>query len=337
MNKRYRAIILIAGLLTGPVIRGADAVTGAGATFPYPLYEKWFAAFQKRFPEALIRYRAIGSGSGIEALSRHEVDFAGSDVPLTDEQLAALPGKVRLIPTVMGAVVPIYHLNGVLEDIRFTPEVLAGIYLGRITRWDDGALRAINRGVALPARKIVVVHRSDRSGTTFIWTTYLSKVSREWNESVGAGDTVGWPVGGSGDGNEGVADAVAQTPDSIGYVEFIYALQHQLSYGWVRNGAGQFVQANLTTVPAAAADFAASIRDDFRVSIANAPGRDSYPIASFTYLLVPDQFQDPAKRKLLSDFLVWMLTSGQKQCAALGYAALPPEISERALKIEQNR
>jgi phosphate transport system substrate-binding protein len=329
-----KTLVLVTILIAGGV-QGADSLAGAGATFPYPLYQKWFAAFEKRFPETSIQYRGSGSGSGIEALSKGEVDFAGSDIPLTDDQLAAFPGRVRMIPTVMGGVVPVYHLEGIVEDVRFTPEALAGVYLGKITRWDDPVLRAANRGIPLPARKISVIHRADRSGTTFAWTTYLSKVSSDWKQNVGAGDDVKWPVGESSMGNEGVARAVAATRDSIGYVEFIYALQNRLSYGMVRNRAGRFVQADLTTVPAAAADYAASIRDDFRLSITDAPGRDSYPIASFTYLLVPTEFADQSKRQRMTEFLGWMLTSGQKQCAALGYAALPPEIADKARRIAE--
>lgn len=313
----------------------AATLTGSGATFPYPLYEKWFASFAKKAPDVTIDYRAVGSGSGIEALAKGEVDFAGSDIPLTNAQLAALPGKVRMIPTVMGGVVPVYHIEGVVEDVRFTPEALAGIYLGKITRWDDPALKAANRGIALPPRKIAVVHRSDRSGTTYVWTTWLSKVNGEWKTDVGAGDAVAWPVGTAGAGNEGVTQLVAQTPDSIGYVEFIYALQNRLSYGLVRNRAGRFVQADLTSVPAAAADFADVIRDDFRRPIVDAPGANSYPIASFTFLLVPQEFKTPEKKKAMSDFLNWMLTSGQKQCAALGYAALPDVIAEKARQLSQ--
>lgn len=337
MIKRYHTIVLLAGLITGGGLADDEIITGAGATFPAPLYQKWFLSFAKKFPGASVEYRTIGSGSGMEALARGEIDFAGSDVPLSDAQIAALPGRVRMIPTVMGGVVPIYHLDGIVEDIRFTPAVLAGIYLGKITQWNDPALRAANRGIALPARNIVVVHRSDRSGTTYIWTDYLSKVSDEWKTRAGTGDMVAWPLGISGSANDGVAETVARTPDSIGYVGFIYALQHRLSYGWVRNNAGRFVQADLTTVPAAAGDFADSIRDDFRISITNAPGRDSYPIASFTYLLVPEEFRNPSKQKIMTDFVLWMLTSGQKQCAALGYAALPPVISEKVRRIEQSR
>ena len=321
-----KKLILVS--LVAVTLQAADVLVGGGATFPFPLYEKWFVAFEKKFPGATIQYRSGGSGYGMEALSKGEIDFAASDVPLSDAQLAGLPGKVRMIPTVMGGVVPIFHLDGVLDDVRFTPEALAGIYLGKITQWNDPVLKAANRGIALPARTIAVLHRSDRSGTTFIWTSYLSDVSKEWKEKVGAGDSVTWPVGAVAEANEGVAKAVAGTPDSIGYVEFIYALQNRLSYGSVRNRSGKFIQADLTSVPAAAADFASSIRGDFRVSILNAPGRDSYPIASFTYLLIP-QIQDPAKRKVMDDFISWMLTSGQRQCAALGYAALPAEIAAK--------
>jgi phosphate transport system substrate-binding protein len=304
-----------------------NALTAAGATFPYPLYQKWFAAFAEKSPGVTIAYSAVGSGAGIEALRKGEVDFAASDMPLPDDQLAALPAHVRQVPTAIGGVVPIYHIEGLNHDLRFTPEVLAGIWLGRIRRWDDPLLKQANRGVALPGREIVVAHRADSSGTTFIWTDYLSAVSDAWKAGPGRGAEVGWPVGIAARGNEGVAELVENTPDSIGYVEFIYALHNQLSYGEVRNRAGRFVEAGLATLAEAASSASSS------KSIVNAPGAQAYPIAAFTYLLAPEKLTDAGKQETLSEFLRWMLTTGQKECAALGYVALPPKIAERALQL----
>jgi phosphate ABC transporter phosphate-binding protein len=310
----------------------SERLTAAGATFPWPLYQKWFDAFAGNSPGTAINYSPVGSGAGIEGLRRGEVDFAASDMPLSDDQLATLPVRVRHIPTAVGGVVPIYHVDGVSRDLRFTPEILAGIWLGRIRRWDDPLLRETNRGVALPGRDIAVVHRSDGSGTTFIFTSYLADVSDAWKSGPGRGAIVTWPAGVGASGNEGVAELVQKTPDSIGYVEFIFALQHQLSYGAVRNRAGRFVQADLTTLTNAAvgASFPGA---DLRVSIVNAPGAHSYAIAAFTYLLVPEKLAVAGKQEALSAFLRWMLTTGQKQCASLGYVALPPRIAERALEL----
>lgn len=316
--------------------RAADALNGAGATFPYPLYEKWIAAFQARIPTLTIGYRAVGSGAGIELLKAGETDFAGTDAPLSDEEMAALSRKVVHIPTVVGGVVPIYHLDGLVRDLRFTPQVLAGIYLGKIKRWNDPQIKAANYGIALPARDIVVVHRSDRSGTTYVWTDYLAKVNEDWGKQEGSGASVKWPVGRGAEGSEGVAQAVRSTPDSIGYVEFIYAVQAHLSYGMVRNASGKFVQADLNSLPAAAVagDFGdKGDKHDLRISITNASAPRAYPIAAFTYLLVPRKFADPEKAKSMAQFLDWALTSGQKQSAALGYAALPDEIAKRALDV----
>jgi phosphate transport system substrate-binding protein len=303
-------------------VRGGAALTAAGATFPYPLYQKWFDSFG-----ADIRYSAVGSSAGIEALRKGAVDFAASDMPLSDELLATMPFKVRHVPTAIGGVVPIYSVAGLAQDLRFTPEALAGIFLGRIHRWDDPVLKAANPRVALPAREITVVHRADGSGTTFVWTNYLSAVSDAWKSGPGHGLTVEWPAGISAQGNEGVAELVRKTPDSMGYVEYIYALQNQLNYGSVRNRAGRFVQASLETLTAAAA----SMPGDVRAPIVNAPGANAYPIASFTYLLIPERPADTPQRETLDEFLRWMLTSGQKECAALGYASLPAAVAQRAL------
>ena len=313
-------------------LHAAGTLTGAGATFPAPLYEKWIATFQAKFPGMAVTYRAIGSGAGVEALRKGEADFAATDAPLSDEQLAAFPTKVRHIATTVGGVVPVYHLEGQPRDLFFTPEILAGIYLGKIKRWNDPLLRAANRDAALPAREIVIVHRSDSSGTTYVWTDYLSKTSAEWRSAVGVSTSVRWPAGMAAEYNEGVADLVAKTPDSIGYVEFIYALESHLSYAAVRNASGRYVQADLASLSAAAAAFQPAQNQDFRASITNAGGPRVYPIAAFTYFLVPEKFADPAKAKIMSEFLNWVLTSGQKQSASLGYVALPDILARQALQ-----
>jgi phosphate transport system substrate-binding protein len=324
---------LVLGMLFGVLsLRAGSALVGAGATFPYPLYQKWIAGFGERLPEAMIDYRPIGSGAGIEALRRGEVDFAASDAPLSDQQIAAFPQKVRQIPTVVGGVVPIYHLDGEVRGLRFTPEMLVGIYLGRINRWNDPRLKAAGGGIALPGRDIVVVHRSDSSGTTYVWTDYLSKVSPEWRSSAGAATDIAWPSGVGAVGNEGVAERVGKTPDSIGYVEFIYALRKHLSYGAVRNASGRFVSADLDSLPAAATGFKPSGAGELSRSITNAPGSRAYPVAAFTYFIVPEVFADAAKARLMSQFLRWTLTVGQKQSAALGYAALPEQVAKQALE-----
>jgi phosphate transport system substrate-binding protein len=316
------------------VLQAADdsnvTLNGAGATFPYPLYQKWIASFAQKFP-VTINYRPTGSGAGIQALRKGEVDFAATDAPLTDQQISTFQPPVRHIPTVVGGVVPIYHLDGVIRDLHFTPEILSAIYLGKIRRWDDPLIKSANRGISLPSKDIVVVHRSDGSGTTYIWTDYLAKISPEWKASVGSGAEVKWPLGMSASGNDGLADLVSKTPNSIGYVEFIYALQAHLSYGSVRNSAGRFVEANLNSLSLAAAAFTPAGENDLRASITNAPGAGAYPIAAFTYFLIPQTFSTTAKAKVMASFLDWALTSGQKQSAALGYAALPEATARRAL------
>jgi len=301
-------------------------LNGAGATFPYPIYSKWFNIYQQVDPSVRFNYQSIGSGGGIKQITEQTVDFGASDGPMSDEQLSAAPGHLMHFPTVMGAVVLTYNAEGVPSGLKLTPEAIAGIFLGKITKWNDPALAAANPGVNLPARDIVVVHRSDGSGTSFIFTDYLSKVSKEWNNRVGKGTSVNWPLGLGGKGNEGVTGLVKQTPFAIGYVELIYALSNELPYADVKNLSGTFVKPSLDSVTAAAAGFAQSMPDDFRVSITNAPGADAYPISGMTWLLVYEKQKDAEKGKKLVQFLDWMMREGQKNAAALGYAPLPEAV-----------
>ena len=310
----------------------AQNINAAGATFPYPIYSKWFDEYHKLHPNIQINYQSIGSGGGIRQLLDKTVDFGASDGPMTDEQLQQAGFKVLHFPTVLGADVPSYNIPGVTAELRFTPEALAGIFLGKVTKWNDPAIAGPNPGVKLPAEDIVVVHRSDGSGTTYIWTDYLSKVSSEWQSKVGKNTSVNWPVGLGGKGNEGVAGLIKQTPNSLGYIELIYAVQNSISYGTVKNAAGEFVKASLAGVSAAAAGAAKSMPEDFRVSITNPPGKDAYPISSFTWLLIPAQIQDAAKKTAIKDFLGWMLTSGQQFCEPLAYAKLPKEVVAKEQK-----
>ena len=315
-------------LLIGMPAPAQLLINGAGATFPYPIYAKWFDEYRKVNPQAQINYQSIGSGGGIRQLQAGTVDFGASDSPMTDEQIAQANGKVLHFPTVLGAVVVTYNLAGVKSELSFTPEALAGIFLGTVTKWNDPEIARANPGIRLPADNMVVVHRSDGSGTTFVWTDYLSKANAAWKSKVGAGNSVNWPVGLGAKGNEGVSGLVKQTPNAIGYVELVYAIQNKMSYGKIRNAAGVPVKADLKGVTAAAAS--AVVPDDFRVSITNAPGKDAYPISSFTWLLVPARIQDPQKRKILTDFLRWMLANGQKLAEPLGYAPLPTAIAAEA-------
>jgi len=300
------------------------------------MYSKWFSEYHKLHADIEINYQSIGSGGGIKQVTEGTVDFGATDGPMNDEQLAEFKTKrncdVLHFPTVMGAVVPTYNIPGVAADLNFTPEALAGIFLGKITKWNDPAIASVNSGVKLPNADIVVVHRSDGSGTTFIWVDFLAKVSPEWKEKVGVKTSVNWPVGLGGKGNEGVAGQVKQTENSIGYVELIYAVQNKMSYGKVKNPAGAFVKADLASVTAAAAGAAANMPEDFRVSITNAPGKAAYPISSFTWLLVPNKIQDPAKKKAVTGFLTWMLGPGQAQGEALSYAPLPKAVVAKELK-----
>jgi len=327
--------VLLAGVLLFPLgVAGADAllVNGAGASFPYPIYSKWFDEYHKKFPDIQINYQSIGSGGGIRQVLVGTVDFGATDGPMTDGQLGQAKTKILHFPTVLGADVPTYNIPGVTGELNFTPEALAGIFLGKVTKWNDPAIAGANRGVNLPAADIVVIHRSDGSGTTYIWADYLSKVSEEWKTRVGKGMSVNWPVGLGGKGNEGVSGLVKQTPNSIGYVELIYAVQNNLPYGRVRNSSGSFVKADLASVTAAAAGAAKSMPDDFRVSITDPPGKNAYAIASFTWLLIPSEIQDAKKREVLVGFLRWMLTEGQKHAAPLAYAPLPKEVVDKEMK-----
>lgn len=327
-------LVLSLMLISLPSAQATDPVliNAAGATFPYPIYSKWFDDFHKANPGVQINYASVGSGAGIGQLQAGTVDFGASDMPMTDEQLAQAKVKVLHFPTVLGAAVVTYNLPGVSAELKFTQKALAGIYLGTITRWNDPAIAKANPGVSLPNADIVVVHRSDGSGTTFIWTDFLGKASSDWASKVGAKSSVNWPVGLGGKGNEGVSGLVKQTPNSIGYVELIYAVQNKMSYGWVQNAAGQFIKADLASVSAAAAGAAKTMPDDFRVSITNAPGATAYPISSFTWLLIPVQIQNAAKRDAIKLFLNWMVTSGQASVEALSYAQLPKAVQAKELK-----
>jgi phosphate ABC transporter phosphate-binding protein len=309
----------------------AVSIRGAGATFPAPLYQMWFQSIQQQRPNEQITYDAVGSEAGIRLLAEGKVDFATSDMPLSDERMAQSGTMLQHFASVLGAVVPIYNLAGVVRPLNFTPEVLAEIYLGKIKRWNDPKIRAANHGVTLSESEIVVVHRSDGSGTTFVWSDFLSKVNPEWGSAVGRGSELKWPVGIGAEHNEGVAATVKQTPNAIGYVEMVFALQHQLSYGAVRNAAGAFVRADLASVREAASSAAAHMTSDFRVSITNAPGKDAYPITSFTWLLMPKNLLDASRQSVLHQLVEWVLTAGQKQCSELGYAPLPSEVVAREL------
>jgi phosphate transport system substrate-binding protein len=301
-------------------------ITGAGATFPYPIYSKWFSEYNKMHPNVEVNYQSIGSGGGIRQLSSGTVFFGATDGPMTNDQMLAAGFRIMHVPTVLGGDVPVYNIPGVSAELRFTGPLLADIFLGKITKWNDPAIRAVNPGVNLPADDITVVHRSDGSGTTYIWVDYLSKVSPEWKQKVGVATSVNWPAGIGGKGNEGVAGLVKQTPGSIGYVELIYAIQTNISYGSVQNQAGQFVRATTETVSNAAAAAARNMPKDFRVSITNAPGKDVYPVSSFTWLLVQESPKDVQRSRILLDFIHWALTDGQKYAPELGYAPLPKEV-----------
>ena len=326
-------MLALAGtLLVGVPFAGAQQITGAGATFPAPVYQKWFGEYHTLHPEVQINYQSIGSGAGIQQLTSGTVDFGASDMPMTDEQISKLKAKAFHFPTVMGAVVPTYNVAGLGQDFKFSGEALAGIFMGTVKKWNDPLLAKENKGAKLPNEDIVVVHRSDGSGTSFVWTDYLSKVSPEWKNKVGANTSVSWPVGLGGQGNEGVAGTVKQTPNSIGYVELIYAVQNKMDYGSVKNAAGEFVKASLESVSEAAAGAAKNMPDDFRVSITNAPGKKAYPISSFTWLLIPAQIPDAGKSKSIKAFLQWMLADGQKIAPTLDYAALPKEVVAKETK-----
>jgi len=348
MRKKLRFTILVASsalllscfitfrsLTSSPLLAPMPALvtlTGAGASFPYPIYSKWFSDYNKLHSDIQINYQSIGSGGGIKQLLSGTVDFGASDAPMTDEQLGQARTKILHFPTVLGAVVPSYNITGVTQELNFTPEVLVGVYLGRITKWNDPEIAKSNKGVNLPGEDIVVIHRSEASGTSYVWTDYLSKVSTEWESKVGRSTSVKWPVGLGGKGNEGVTGLVKQTPGAIGYVELLYAVQNNIPYGKVRNSAGVFVKADLAGVTVAAAAFSKSMPEDFRISITNAPGKAAYPICSFTYLLVPTKIEDAGKKQIIKNFLTWMLNDGQKDAEPLSYARLPKEVVAKELK-----
>jgi phosphate transport system substrate-binding protein len=329
----FLAVLAASGILWA---EGVLSINGAGATFPYPMYSKWFDEYHKKNANLQINYQSIGSGGGIKQVTEGTVDFGATDGPMNDDQLKAYQEKhgfgILHFPTVLGAVVPTYNITGVDATLNFTPEALAGIYLGKITKWNDPAIAAPNKGVKLPGEDIVVVHRADGSGTSYCWTDYLSKVSDEWKTKVGKGTSVNWPVGLGGKGNEGVTGTVKNTPNSIGYVELIYAESNKIPYGNVKNAGDTFVKASLTAVSAAAAGAAKDMPDDFRVSITNAPGKASYPISTFTWLLIPEKFSDAAKRDAIKGFLKWALADGQSYAESLSYAKLPKEVVAKEVK-----
>jgi len=338
MKRAASFLICLCALVLAPFAHGQGtlSINGAGATFPYPMYSKWFDEYHKQKPNLQINYQSIGSGGGIKQVTEGTVDFGASDGPMNDDQLKAYQDKhgsgILHFPTVLGADVPTYNIPGVQAELNFTQDALAGIFLGKITKWNDPIIASANKGVQLPNSDIVVIHRSDGSGTTYIWTDYLSKISDEWKTKVGKGTSVNWPVGLGGKGNEGVAGLVKQTPNAIGYVELIYAIQNNMPYGRVRNSSGAFVKADLAGVTAAAAGAAKSMPDDFRVSITDAPGKTAYPISSFTWLLIPMKFSDAAKRDAMKGFVSWMLADGQNYTEALAYARLPKEVVAKEKK-----
>ena len=325
---RRIALLLGCVLLALPLLAETTTLNGAGATFPNPIYTKWFSEYNKLHPDVQINYQSIGSGGGIRQVLATTVDFGATDGPMTDEQLSQAKVKILHIPTVLGAVVPAYNVPGVSGEIKFAPDVLANIFLNKINNWNDPAIAKANPGVTFPNQPIIVIHRSDGSGTTFIFTDYLSKVSKEWESTVGKGTSVKWPIGLGGKGNEGVAGQIRQLQGSIGYVELIYAVQNNIAYGSVKNAAGNVVKASLEGVTEAAASVK-SMPADFRVSITNAPGKTAYPISSFTWLLIPVQAKTPKNGQILADFLSWMVNDGQKMVQALSYTPLPDSVAEK--------
>ena len=314
---------------------GTVQINGAGATFPYPVYSKWFSEYNTLHPTVQINYQSIGSGGGIRQLLQRTVFFGASDQPMSDDMLAKAPGPVSHFPTVLGAVVPIYNIEGLSTQIKFTGPILADIFLGKITRWNDPALAKINAGVPLPSSSITVVHRSDGSGTTFVWADYLSKISAEWKQRVGANSSLNWPVGVGGKGNEGVAGLVTQSPGSLGYVELVYALQNKIAYGAVQNQGGEFINPDVKSVTAAAAGAMPTMPKDFRVSITNAPGTGAYPISSFTWILLYENPENKNHAKVMNDFMKWALSNGQPMAETLGYARLPDALI--AMELDQRK
>ncbi|HKS81303.1 MAG TPA: phosphate ABC transporter substrate-binding protein PstS [Candidatus Acidoferrales bacterium] len=326
MKKTLMVVSLLFAFATVASAQSQVLLNAAGATFPYPIYSKWFSDYHQQHPEIQINYQSIGSGGGIQQLKSGTVDFGASDMPLNDQLLSQFSFKVLQFPTVLGAIVPTYNIPGVTATLKFTPKALADIYLDKVTKWNDPEITSSNPGVNLPGNDIVVVHRSDGSGTTFVFTDFLSKVSPDWKSQVGSNTSVNWPTGLGQKGNEGVSGMVQQTPNAIGYVELIYALQNKMGYGLVQNSSGKFVKASLESVTAAAAGASEKMQSDIRISITDASGADAYPICSFTYLLIPANITDATKRKAIVEFLHWMLSTGQGSVESLNYARLPKAV-----------
>src|SRR5437899_3715336 len=323
-----KGYLTIAAAVLAAATLAADGIqiNGAGATFPNPIYQKWFSEYNKLHPNVQINYQSVGSGAGIQQLTKQTVFFGATDGPMTNDQLTAAPGRILHFPTVLGAVVPVYNIPNVRTELKFTGPVLADIFLGKITKWNDAAIAKLNAGVTLPATDVTVAHRADGSGTTYIWVDYLAKDSPEWKQKVGVATSVNWPTGVGGKGNEGVSGLVKQTPGSIGYVELIYALQNKIAYGSVKNSAGSYLRASLESVTAAASSTEGKMPPDFRVSITNAPGKDAYPISSFTWILLYESPRDRARSRMMVDFLRWALSDGQRFAGELGYAPLPQSV-----------
>lgn len=330
-----RRILALALLTTASAFAQQVSLTGAGSTFAYPLYSTWASQYNKLHSNVQVNYQSIGSGGGIRQLIAGTVDFGATDGPMTNEQLAEAQQKrgtaVLHFPTALGADVPSYHIPGVTAELKFTPAALAGIYLGHITKWNDPEIQKANPGVKLPNANIIVIHRSDGSGTTYCWVDYLSKVSPEWKSKVGVGTSVNWPVGLGGKGNEGVSGLIRRLPNSIGYIELIYSIQNHIQYGQVKNSSGNFIKANLDTVTAAAAGAVKTMPADFRVSITNPPGAQDYPISTYTWLLVPVKMSNPTKAAALKAFLHWSLTDGQQYTKPLAYAPLPAVVVQKEM------
>ncbi|MGB0081068.1 MAG: phosphate ABC transporter substrate-binding protein PstS [Terracidiphilus sp.] len=327
MKKTLLAVLFMVAALS---VAQAQKITAAGATFPYPIYSKWFTEYSAAHPGVEINYQSIGSGGGIKQVCSGTVDFGASDMPMTDDMLKSCGVKVINLPTVLGADVPAYNVPGVSTDLKFSQSVIADIFLGKITQWNDPRIAKDNPGVNLPGDRIVVIHRSDGSGTTFIWTDFLSKVSSEWKSGPGSGTSVNWPTGVGGKGNEGVSAQIRQFPGAIGYIELIYAVQNHINFGLVQNAAGKFVKASIDGVTLAGGT--AKIPADYRVSITNAPGPDAYPVSSFTYLLIPTQPKDMAKEKVIKDMLSWIIKSGESEASSLSYAPLPQTLADKVLQ-----
>ena len=332
MKRLTYSALGIAVLAGATLTAQAIQINGAGATFPYPIYQKWFAEYNKLHGDIRINYQPLGSGAGIKQVTERTVFFGASDGPMTTEQLTAAPGKLLHLPTVLGAVVPVYNVPGLSQELKFDGPVLANIFLGKITKWNDPAITALNPGVTLPGTDIVVAHRSDGSGTTYIWVDYLSKVSPEFKKTVGVGTAVKWPVGVAGAKNDGVAAIVSQTPGALGYVELIYALNTKTAYGQVKNMNGKFVKASIDSVTAAAAAAAKQMPADYRVSITNAPGDGVYPVSSFTWLLLYQDPKDKKQGKAMVDFMKWALSDGQKFAGQMGYAPIPQNVIDMEMK-----